>query len=255
MARSPDAPRELFDRLTRQARLTAKTPDVAQVHNLRVAIRRFSQAMAMLPEETPGVASIHRKLKKTMTLAGAVRDADIAIKLVAKLKPAGAKGLKARLSRRRSESEKRLLDSLPELALRHAIRPPDGSLAQGAMLHAARRLFKRGAKADDSKGLHRLRIAVKKLRYTLELLSPSTDRLPQVARLQSALGAINDYETTRRLVEEESGPKKLAEQIEDKQRKKIRDFRRYWKSDFEGEENHRKWMADLSRTGKRAAAA
>src|SRR5580704_17329494 len=95
MARSPDAPRELFDRLTRQARLTAKTPDAAQVHNLRVAIRRFSQAMAMLPEETPGVASIHRKLKKTMTLAGAVRDADIAIKLVAKLKPAGAKAFAA----------------------------------------------------------------------------------------------------------------------------------------------------------------
>lgn len=253
MARSPDVTRELFDRLTRQARLTAKTPDATQVHNLRVAIRRFSQAMTLLPKEIAGFAGIHRKLKKTMTLAGAVRDADIAIKLVAKLKPAGAKGLQARLSRRRSESEKRLLDTLPEFALRHPIRPPHGPLVQGAMLHAARRLFKRGAKADDSKGLHRLRIAAKKLRYTLELLAPKCIRLEQIKRLQSMLGDINDYETARRIVAEESGGKKLLAELEDRQGKKIREFRRYWKSDFGGDEDIQQWMADLSLSRKAVA--
>ena len=93
-----------------------------------------------------------------------------------------------------------------------------------------------------------------KLRYTLEFLALQTTRLPQIERLQSQLGSINDYETARRIVEEESGPKKLLAQIEDRQRKKIRQFRRYWKSDFEGDGNHRKWMADLSRAGKQVAA-
>jgi CHAD domain-containing protein len=256
MARSPDATRELFDRLARQARRTARTPDAAQVHNLRVAIRRFGQALALLPADTPGFRRFHRGLKKTMILAGQVRDADIAIKLVAKLEPARAKALKARLLRRRARSETRLLDSLPDLTLQRAVEPPfpAGPPARDAMFHAAKQLFKRGAKADDSKGLHRLRIAAKKLRYTLEFLALQTTRLPQIERLQSQLGSINDYETARRIVEEESGPKKLLAQIEDRQRKKIRQFRRYWKSDFEGDGNHRKWMADLSRAGKQAAA-
>jgi CHAD domain-containing protein len=256
MARSPDATRELYDRLTRQARRTARTPDAAQVHNLRVAIRRYSQALALLPPDTPGFRGVPRKLKKTMTLAGQVRDADIAIKLVAKLKPTGAQALQARLSRRRTRSETRLLDSLPDLTLRHPIEPLSvaGPPAHDAMFQAARRLFKRGAKADDSKGLHRLRIAAKKLRYTLEFLAPHTARLPQIERLQSLLGSINDYETARHMVEEEAGPKKLMGQLEEKQRKRIRQFRRYWKSDFEGDDNHRRWMADLSRADKQAAA-
>ena len=257
MPPSANATRELFGRLTRQARRTSKNPDAAQVHKLRVAIRRFSQALALLPEDMPGFRKIQRKLKNTLSLAGQVRDADVAIKLVARLKPAGVKALQARLSRRRTRSETRLLDSLRDLTVRRAIEPPAATAppAQDAMVHAAKRLFKRGARAEDSKGLHRLRIAAKKLRYTLELLAPHTGRLPQIERLQSLLGAINDYETARRMVAEESGSKKLLGQLADQQRKKIRQFRRYWKSHFEGEDNVRKWMEDVSHAGRRAAAA
>jgi CHAD domain-containing protein len=272
MARSPDTTRELFDRLTRQARRTARTPDAAQVHNLRVAIRRFSQALTLLPADTPDFKKIHRKLKKTawkntMTLAGEVRDADIAIKLVVKLKPAGARALQRRLARRRTQREKLLVQALlvqpllvqplQGLTPRRRIEAPAVSEPppHNAISDAAKRLFKRGARAESPKGLHRLRIAAKKLRYTLELLAPHTTRLAQIKRLQSRLGDINDYETARRMVEEESGGKKVLALLEDRQRKKIRQFRRYWKSDFDGDENFRRWMADLSRAGKRASAA
>jgi hypothetical protein len=51
--------------------------------------------------------------------------------------------------------------------------------------------------ADDSSALHRLRIAVKRLRYTLEIFAdvlPETCRsfLPQLERLQDELGALHD---------------------------------------------------------------
>lgn len=257
MARSPDATRELFHRLTKQAECTSQAPDAEQVHNLRVAIRRFNQAPALHALDAPGFRKIHRKLKKTMTLAGQVRDVDIAMKLVAKLKPAGVKSLQAKLARRRTECEVELIEALPSLAAHTDLevtsstdKPP-----HHAIHDAARRLFKRGAKADDSKGLHRLRIAAKKLRYMLELLAPQHARLGQIKRLQTLLGDINDYETAGRIIATESGGKKLLEQLEDRQKKKIRQFRRYWKSDFEGKATVHKWMTDLSNTRKSAAGA
>ncbi|HLX45799.1 MAG TPA: CHAD domain-containing protein [Bryobacteraceae bacterium] len=261
MARSPDATRELYHRLTQQARYTSRTPDAEQVHNLRVAIRRFNQALDLHDEDTPGFRKIHRRLKKTMALAGQVRDADIARKLVGKLQPAGAGTIQAKLAHRRMESEEQLVAALPALAKNGHFEMPAsaGKLTQDAIHDAIRdavkRLFKRAAKADDARGLHRLRIAAKKLRYALELLAPRHDRLEQMKRLQALLGDINDYETARRIVAEESGGKKLLAQLEDRQSKKIREFRRYWKSRFDGDDNARRWMADLSHTRKSAAGA
>ena len=256
MARSPDATRELFHRLTKQARCTSRTPDAEQVHNLRVAIRRFNQALELY-EDAPGLRKIHRRLKKTMALAGQVRDADIATKLVGKLKRAGAGTLQAKLAHRRMEGEKQLVTALPALATNGHFEMPSGAgkLPVDAIHDAVKRLFKRGAKAEDANGLHRLRIAAKKLRYTLELLAPRHGRLEQIKRLQSLLGDINDYETARRIIAEESGGKKLLAQLEDRQNKKIREFRRYWKSDFDGDGNIQQWMAELSHPRKAAARA
>jgi CHAD domain-containing protein len=255
MARSPDATRELYHRLTKQARCTFRTPDAEQVHNLRVAIRRFNQALALHDDDTPGFRKIHRQLKKTMALAGQVRDADVATKLVGKLKPAGAGTLQAKLAHRRMESEEQLVAALPALARNGHFEMPSsaGQPPHDAIHDAVKRLFKRGAKAEDAKGLHRLRIAAKKLRYTLELLAPRHTRLEQIKRLQTLLGDINDCESARRIIAEESGGKKLLGQLEDRESMKIREFRRYWKSDFDGDDNTRRWMADLSHPRKAAS--
>jgi CHAD domain-containing protein len=246
MARSPDPRRELFRRLTAQARRTVRTPDAEQVHNLRVAIRRFNQAAA-LAQDASGLKKTRKHLKKAMELAGRVRDADITMKLVAKLRPAGTSTLQEKLARRRAEREQRLIAALPKIAAQLEIGKPslEGKPPQVAISAAAERLFERGSKADDARGLHRLRIAAKKLRYTLELLAPEHARMDQIKRLQSLLGDINDYETARRIIAEESGAKTLAAQFEDRQRKKIREFRSYWKSDFERAGEAREWLAEL----------
>jgi CHAD domain-containing protein len=164
--------------------------------------------------------------------------------------------LLAKPERRRLDSELRLVEALPKLALRpefatpaFAPKPPADAISDAVI-----RLLKRSAKMEDPSGLHRLRIAAKKLRYTLELLAPGHPRLEQIKRLQSLLGDINDYETARHMIIEECGAKTLASQLENRQRRKIREFRRYWKSDFDRSGDPRPWVTATPHARKSAAA-
>ena len=138
-----------------------------------------------------------------MRLAGDVRDLDITIKLVARLK--GTKALLSKLQRRRKSAATRLTDSLKAWSLPDKLPPANPSNAKRAAVRAITRLFKRGKDARHPKDLHRLRIAAKKLRYTLEMVAPTHPYIQEIKRLQSELGRINDYETARTIVKQESG--------------------------------------------------
>lgn len=191
-----------------------------------------------------------------MRLAGAVRDYDIATKLIAKLKAPVT--LRHRLHRRRVQAEGLLMDSLRDWVTRgftakwrSKLMRDRNAPAVNGLLPAVKLLFKRGAKAEHSApALHKLRIAAKKLRYTMELAPSNTVRLDQIKALQSKLGDINDYETTRRIAVKEGASNRIAVQLEEKEEKKTRQFRRYWKDEFAGKE--REWIADLTHPRKRA---
>ena len=62
-------------------------PDEEAVHDLRVAIRRFSQALQVFAPLLPdkGVRKIRRRLKVVLDAAAAVRDLDVGMEAVADL--------------------------------------------------------------------------------------------------------------------------------------------------------------------------
>jgi len=89
-----------------------------------------------------------------------------------------------------------------------ALRRPVREYAAAALERRHRQVRRRGRKLArrDAAELHRLRIAVKKLRYTVEFFAPlyPAPRVARVSRplkaLQDALGGINDCATAARLL-------------------------------------------------------
>jgi len=66
----------------------AANPDADAVHDLRVAVRRFAQSLAVFKPLLPGeeVTRVRKRLRKVLVLAGEIRDRDIALEF---LKEAG----------------------------------------------------------------------------------------------------------------------------------------------------------------------
>jgi CHAD domain-containing protein len=203
-------------------RRVLKSPGPLPVHDLRVAIRRFNQAIG-LNSQNRNKTERHQS-KEIMLRAGDVRNLDITLKLVAKLKE--TKGLQSRLRRRRDAAAKHLMEPLKAWNLPDKLPEATPAHAKQAAVRAIQRLFKRGAEAHHPKDLHRVRIAAKKLRYTLELVAPHHPGIEQIKPLQSDLGRINDYATARAILKPESGADAVREQLKDKQRRKIRAFRK-----------------------------
>src|ERR1700730_2539885 len=92
----------LLRRLAFEVNRAAKNGDHAAVHDVRVAIRRFSRCLRVFSQFYPGGSwkKIRRRLSALMTLAGVVRDIDLAMEL---LPGAGARGHRQLLSRLKQE--------------------------------------------------------------------------------------------------------------------------------------------------------
>jgi CHAD domain-containing protein len=76
----------LLRRLAYQVNRAAKNADDEAIHDLRVAIRRLSRCLQLYSQFYPGRSSkkVRRRLSDLMDAAGAVRDCDIAAKLLEK---------------------------------------------------------------------------------------------------------------------------------------------------------------------------
>src|SRR5215471_13854790 len=106
--------RTLLRRLAFQVNQTARLGDADAVHDLRVAIRRFTQCLRVFEQYFPKAEprKVRRKLKTIMELAAAVRDRDIAVDLLkASGIPKGATVL-AVLTRERKQAEEELLEAI-----------------------------------------------------------------------------------------------------------------------------------------------
>jgi len=106
--------RTLLRRLAFQVSQTGRRGDADSVHDLRVAIRRFSQCLRVfehyLPK--PSVRKIRHSLKTMMARAAAVRDLDIAAELLhAGGIPKHARVLGA-LDKERRQAEEKLLGTI-----------------------------------------------------------------------------------------------------------------------------------------------
>ncbi len=259
---------KLLRRLAFQVSRGLKSRDAAAIHDLRVSIRRFIQALVVFKPYFRGkeARKIRRRLKRLMIPAGEVRNHDIALKLMAKSPRASASDLRAKLQSRRKESELILVSQLKrwterkssqkwraemEAALARAEQatvPVSEQLAQQTLCRMAKDFFEGGNAAANPKAapaeLHRFRIAAKKFRYSMELLAPMYGAtllrwLEKIKHAQALLGDINDYETVRQMVAPFKGSAEITAWLKKKERKSMAAFRKYWADEFGDRERAR----------------
>ncbi len=109
---------------------------------------------------------------------------------------------------------------------------------------AGREAAKRHKSARE---LHRFRVKTKRFRYALEMFAPVygvelASRLRALQRLQKMLGEISDVYTIRELLKHDGHKQDLH--AEGKRR--IHEFREYWKSVFDASDQLEQWTAVLS---------
>ena len=228
------AKRTVDRRLRRVVRLfpkAAKHPerDVEYVHDLRVAVRRATAALQMFSACLPRSrnSDVKSQLRRIRRAAGPARDLDVLEERLSRLAAAGGATVQLaaaldQVRRSRRKAGKTLLDAyrrarrrgykdrVRDLSTRVAWRGegPEPLLMDwaGAELRPSIERFvaRSSSNLTDPKALHRMRIAEKRMRYSLELLGgavTSADEIAPVLReLQERLGQISDHDTARGLL-------------------------------------------------------
>ena len=267
--------RRSLEALASRVSRTRKSTGADQVHDLRVSIRRFAQTLQVFKPcfSAKEVKRVQRALKKVMDLAGNVRDLDIAGDLLRRSKSPEAVELRSIFVRKRKDVSQALADKLLRWNTRRTcskwrtqLKPADsgggsvGTVKQRAD-HILPVLAKRlsaslhrstGGKGDRLEQLHQLRIAAKKMRYTLELfitLNPTVIRewLGQLKRLQSALGSINDLEIVHDMVMKERASKRLCAELMKKRDRRVADFESHRRAEFAVLGSAAQWTKNLAR--------
>jgi CHAD domain-containing protein len=262
----------LVSALVHQAGITARSSSIDNVHDLRVAVRRLSQALVTFRGVLPRreTKEIREKLKVLKDRAGDVRDCDMARKILDRCPVGGTAVLRGTIAVERRKAAAALRSAIRAwkaktqvAGWRVALAPDAAEAASGPELpKLARRYLKRGdaaagkdVTADD---LHRFRIESKKFRYALELLhpiygAPVAEWLGRLKAVQSVLGAMQDSLMTREMVGRLGARAEIEAWLKKRQRRKAREFQRLWAESFGGAEAHR-LAAGLSRPPRKPMA-
>ena len=96
----------LLEKFSTKLEAAAGSADAHAIHDLRVSIRRLSRCLRVFSEYYPGHSwkKARKQLSKLMDFAGAARDCDIAIELLAEAKVPTSSPLIAKLQKRRQEA-------------------------------------------------------------------------------------------------------------------------------------------------------
>jgi len=202
----------------------ARKGEVHAVHQARVATRRIREALPLVVRGRSG-KSLKKSVRKLTRALGPVRELDVALKNLDQLRTSGevSEAAIARLRQLITEERQRLgaemvrrishynLTKFQKKAVDAAARGPatggtrDPRRAAQALGRAARRAEGLRAAMENAAGiylpdrLHEVRIAVKKLRYALEIAqdlsgSRATTRIRTLKRVQELLGRMHDLE-------------------------------------------------------------
>lgn len=193
--------------------------DPENLHQVRVATRRIRAFLRVARRhvEPDWAEDTRRRLGELGRSLGPVRDLDVLldnlrseVSELGEAERAAAEGLLAQLEEDRNRLQDELVRALDEPAyaeilerlrrpLHPGAEPPRRSLSQLAereVKRLAKRVDRLGAAPADE-ALHRLRIRVKRVRYTLELAAPDDDKrtkrmIRAATRLQDVLGEHQD---------------------------------------------------------------
>lgn len=277
----------LLRRLAFQMRATAESGDPDSVHDLRVAIRRFTQCLRVFRQFFPRgeVNKIRRNLASIMDACGEVRNRDIALELAAKADDAAHPKLAPTFTRQREQEQHKLLTAVRHWMardlsqkwraklelwnMRWKVSKSESASAMAELPLLAVEYFAEGRKRVSTRNLrpaalHKFRLATKRFRYTVELFQscygPGLDeRLKRLREIQDLLGKINDCATTIDLLGRGHG--KITSYLERRIEKKAAELREYWRNTFDAPGQERWWTAYLSRSSapnrarKQAAAS
>lgn len=200
--------------------------EAAAVHRARVATRRLREALPVLDGEHRGLRRLRKDLRALTRALGPIRELDVTLGLVVRLlhdEPsldAALEAVRVRLMERRARRRARLLRQIDDvdiaglLARVRALTPRQSSKAPVRRVPLDRMEIRRRvevrttrlAEAVDRAGglyapeaLHAVRLAVKKLRYGLELgraarLTGSGRAAVRLRRFQDLLGEWHDWQ-------------------------------------------------------------
>ena len=207
----------------------AKTGDVGSIHQARVATRRLREALPVIGSGN-GARKLERKVRTLTRALGPVRELDVAMLMLeeflsgADAPREGIEQLRQQIAHERHGLHAdmvRLVDRCDveklqrkavALARRHdGLHPParrrvrDPKQAQAADLRAARRAERLQSAIESAAGLylpdrlHHVRIAVKKLRYAMEIArelrgSRAMAKIRTLKQAQDLLGRMHDLE-------------------------------------------------------------
>jgi CHAD domain-containing protein len=213
--------------LRRERALARRVPrafagDVRAVHRARVASRRLREVLAAAAVHVGGVARVRRAVRRLTRALGPVREMDVALEeLDRAARRHGWTEAQVAAVRRRLETLKarggarlvqaaryhraRLRDRCRRLADRLPVSATEAEWQQALASRVGRRVDEARAAARGCgtryapERLHRLRIAIKKLRYTLELMprTPGLDAAAELSTLRQAqeqFGRLHDIE-------------------------------------------------------------
>jgi CHAD domain-containing protein len=222
----------LRDRLDRFARLLqgVEDGDVNAIHRTRVASRRLREVLPVLQLDADVVAKLGRRLRKVTSRLGVVRELDVLLLVLAELRESGQypdapiNMVTASIEDERDRARARMLAKLPlaslhrlsaklekaALSLESMDKEPGRVLAPPSWRWAIDARVSRRASgtltAMTSAGalylperLHDVRIAVKKLRYALEVYADVSGHacsadLKQLRHVQDNLGRLHDLQ-------------------------------------------------------------
>jgi triphosphatase len=277
---------DLLHRVTGEITRSAKSQGVEEMHDLRVAIRRFRRILSALKPCFPRNESkrMRRALKAIMVQAGNVRNYDIATHLITRMELPESGTLLRQLQKRREMAALALSATLHRWTSRNlpaiwraALKSDRDDHSTDAAFRAvpieitAKRIlpdmvaqhFRRGEAAVNKNmpahRIHRFRIAAKNFRYTLDFFSPLyADSLSVVndhlKEVQTLLGDINDCVTVRRIVKDEvttesdqAVREKVLAGLKKRQRKKISEFRAQFAAEFASASTLRQWQDSIRR--------
>jgi CHAD domain-containing protein len=226
--RTPAAEYLIRQRLTalRRALPAAKDGDARSLHQARVATRRLREAMPLFGSGRKA-EKVARCVRRLTRLLGPARELDVSLLILDELEanrdvPKGAVDrLRASISEERRRLQEHVRERLDEFDMQKvrkraiaaarkgadAKAPRDSGAAAWSRERTTRRARRLAAAIEHAAGLylpdrlHNVRIAIKKLRYTLELDAVSRHGRPKNAaalrtlrNMQDLLGRMHDLE-------------------------------------------------------------
>jgi triphosphatase len=206
------------------------SPDPEYLHQLRVGLRRYRSALRLfrgLLRAKPR-RRLARRARESMRPLGQVRDWDVCTEWLLTAKAPQPLLHRARQRQEAARNALRPLD-LSRLELAGALwktkAKPIEPFSAKALAKARRKVMKRLGGVDWSHAgqRHRLRIAVKRLRYATDFLGGETQALET---LQDSLGQLNDLAVTRRLLAELEPPATILRKMDADERRLLAAARR-----------------------------